>query len=104
MASTIGGIIVGLSFHVHSLRELLEPALRDFHEASRVPRQMPFGLDSQVQIANQQPPKRHSLIVAIWRSHVDHRTDVREVEPDRDPILPYIRRAPDKSIGIASSR
>jgi hypothetical protein len=36
----------------HALRELLEPALRDFHEPPGVPRQIPFGSDSQVQIAN----------------------------------------------------
>jgi hypothetical protein len=40
------------SFHNHALRELLEPALRDFHEAPGAPRQIPFGSDSRVQIAD----------------------------------------------------
>jgi hypothetical protein len=40
------------SFHGPSLRELLEPALRDFYEAAGAPRQIPFGSDSRVQIAN----------------------------------------------------
>jgi hypothetical protein len=35
----------------HALRELLEPALRDFYEAPGAPRQIPFGSDFLVQIA-----------------------------------------------------
>jgi hypothetical protein len=41
----------------------LNPALRDFQEAPGVPRQIPFGSDSQVQIADEQPPRNE--IVAI---------------------------------------
>jgi hypothetical protein len=40
------------SFHNHALRELLEPALRDFYEAPGAPRQIPFGSDLRVQIAD----------------------------------------------------
>ena len=40
------------SFHNRALRELLEPALRDFYEAPGAPRQIPFGSDSRVQIAD----------------------------------------------------
>jgi hypothetical protein len=36
-----------LPFHNHALRELLEPARRDYHEARGAPRQIPFGSDSQ---------------------------------------------------------
>jgi len=39
-------------FHNHAVLELLEPALRDFYEAPGVPRQIPFGSDLQVQIAD----------------------------------------------------
>ena len=44
------------SFHNDALPELLEPALRDFYEAPGAPRQIPFGSDSRVQIAEAQPP------------------------------------------------
>jgi hypothetical protein len=40
------------SFHNHALCELLEPALRDFYEAPGAPRQIPFGSDLRVQIAD----------------------------------------------------
>jgi hypothetical protein len=39
------------SLHNHALRELLEPALRDFYEAPGAPRQIPFGSDMLVQPA-----------------------------------------------------
>jgi hypothetical protein len=42
------------SFLNHALRELLEPALRDFCEAPGAPRQIPLGSDSRIQIADQQ--------------------------------------------------
>ena len=47
-------------FHNRSFREfaLLEPALRDFYEAPGAPRQIPFGSDSRVQIADTQ----HSIL------------------------------------------
>ena len=45
------------SFLNRPLRELLEPALRDFYEAPGAHRRIPFGSDLRVQIADQQPPK-----------------------------------------------
>jgi hypothetical protein len=39
-----------MSGHNYALRELL--ALRDFYEAPGAPRQIPFGSDSRVQIAD----------------------------------------------------
>jgi hypothetical protein len=39
-------------FHNRPLRELLEPALRDFMKALGALRQIPFGSDSRVQIAD----------------------------------------------------
>jgi hypothetical protein len=36
------------SFHIHALRKLLEPALRDIYEAPGAPRQISFRSDSDI--------------------------------------------------------
>ena len=59
------------SFHNHALPELLEPALRDFYEAPG-PRQIPFGSDSRVQIADTQHP-----IPGKWNGHSGDRDFAR---------------------------